>query len=128
MIVLDASILIAFLNATDAHHSSAKDILSRSYEEDLGANSMTLAEVLVGPIRAGKSDEAQSAIEDLAIEELPFPVNTATKLASLRASSGLKMPDCCVVLAAEESRASVATFDDQLARVARERGLTVHTR
>ncbi len=50
------------------------------------------------------------------IEELPFPADTAVRLAQLRASTGLRMPDCCVLLAAEDAGASVASFDDRLAQ------------
>jgi len=35
------------------------------------------------------------------------------------------MPDCCVLLAAEESGAMVATFDLHLAGVNRERGISL---
>jgi predicted nucleic acid-binding protein len=49
---------------------------------------------------------------------LPFPAEAALRLASLRATVGLRMPDCCVLLVAQESRASVASFDQQLRRAA----------
>jgi predicted nucleic acid-binding protein len=47
-------------------------------------------------------------------------------LAGLGAATGLKLPDCCVLLAAEQVDGAVATFDDRLAAVARERGVVVH--
>ena len=44
---------------------------------------------------------------------MPAPVRPA----ALRAESGLKMPHCCVLLAAQGSAAeTVLTFDDALAR------------
>ncbi|CAN5415731.1 hypothetical protein BH23ACT6_BH23ACT6_16640 [soil metagenome] len=128
MIVLDASVLIAFLDSRDAHHRTAAEIFGTALDERLGANSLTLAEVLVGPIQGGKADAARRALDDLEVQELPFPVDTALKLANVRASTDLKMPDCCVLLAAEESQASIASFDERLAQAARERNLTVHSR
>lgn len=38
---------------------------------------------------------------------------------------GLKLPDCCVLFAAEQVAGSVATFEDRLAGAARARGLEV---
>jgi predicted nucleic acid-binding protein len=46
-------------------------------------------------------------------------------LAELRVRTGLKLPDCCVLDVALQHRAAVATFDDRLARVARDLGLDV---
>ena len=39
-----------------------------------------------------------------------------------RAHTGPRMPDCCVLLAAEASGADLAPFDERLARVAAARG------
>jgi predicted nucleic acid-binding protein len=46
-------------------------------------------------------------------------------LAALRAGTGLKLPDCCVLQAAEQAHAGIATFDDRLAAAARELGVDV---
>jgi hypothetical protein len=40
----------------------------------------------------------------------------------------LKMPDCCVLLAAEDHHATVASFDDRLTQAAKLRGLDVLVR
>ena len=40
------------------------------------------------------------------------------KLARLRTATGLKMPDCCVLLAAESTNARLATFDNRLRKAA----------
>lgn len=47
------------------------------------------------------------------------------RLAVLRAGTRLRMPDWCVLLAAEQMHGGVATFDDGLGGAARERGLVV---
>ena len=125
MIVLDASVLIAYLDSEDRHHVAAEALLAEAVNDDLGANSLTLAEVLVVPAQGGRLDLAQTVLHDLEVAELPFPADTAVKLAQLRADTGLKMPDCCVLLAAEDSRARVACFDDRLALVAEDRDLEV---
>ena len=128
MIVLDASVLIAYLDNNDRHHDAAEALLERAIDDDLGANPLTLAEVLVVPARDGRLDPVRSVLRDLEVQELPFPADTAVRLAQLRASTGLKMPDCCVLLAAEDEAARVACFDDRLARAAESRQLQVFAR
>ena len=125
MIVLDASVLIAFLDTRDAHHAAAEELLTRAVDDELAASSLTLAEVLVGPVRDGRLGDVEIVLRDLEIRELPFPSDTAMRLAGLRVSTGLKLPDCCVLLAAEAASGSVATFDERLSRAAEDRGLSV---
>ncbi|MHB8293866.1 MAG: type II toxin-antitoxin system VapC family toxin [Acidimicrobiales bacterium] len=125
MIVLDASVLIAYLDGEDGHHEAATVLLASTIDDDLAANPLTLAEVLVVPVRDGRLDEVEAALHDLEVNELPFPADTAVRLAHLRASTGLKLPDCCVLLAAEHVGAGVASFDDRLVQTARDRHLPV---
>jgi predicted nucleic acid-binding protein len=125
VIVLDASVLIAYLDGDDNHHAAAERLFTATIDEDLGANPVTLAEVLVIPARDGRLEATQTALRDLDVSELPFPAETAVRLAKLRVSTGLKMPDCCVLLAAEDSGATVASFDERLARTAEARKLPI---
>lgn len=123
MIVLDASVLIAYLEGEDRHHEAAEALLAREIDDDFGANPLTLAEVFVVPARDDRLDEVRLTLRELEVEELPFPGDTAVKLALLRSETGLKMPDCCVLLAAEHIGARLASFDDGLRKVAVKRGL-----
>jgi predicted nucleic acid-binding protein len=123
VIVLDASVLIAYLDGNDEHHAEAERLLAQEVDEDFGANSLTLAEVLVAPARDDRLDRARTALRDLEVDELPFPVDAALKHAQLRVETGLKMPDRCVLLAAEPLHARVATFDNRLRNAATRRKL-----
>lgn len=59
----------------------------------------------------------------LPVADLPLPDDAAARLATLRARTNLKLPDCCVLLAAQEAGAdAVFTFDAQLASAARAAG------
>jgi predicted nucleic acid-binding protein len=52
-------------------------------------------------------------------------VNLGADLATLRAETGLKLRDCCVLLAARDSSASdVLTSDERLAKAAAGRGVS----
>lgn len=104
MIALDASVLIAHLNPVDTHHDAATRILLAASTESPLVHTITLVEVLVGGVRIGRGAQMH---------------------ADLRATSGLKLPDCCVLDTAISNDASLATFDDALAMVARQRGVAV---
>jgi predicted nucleic acid-binding protein len=119
VIVVDASVLIAHLDERDALHEQAVERLLASAAEALGASTLTLAEVFVGPARRGRLDDARAAVAALGIQEIPLASGAAGDLATLRAETGLKLPDCCVLLAARDAGASnVLTFDDRLAKMA----------
>ncbi|MGH8969719.1 MAG: type II toxin-antitoxin system VapC family toxin [Actinomycetes bacterium] len=128
MIVLDASVLIAHLDAKDAHHSRASALLNDLADVPMAASPISLAEVLVGPARAGQLDRATVALRQLDVTSVGFDQDSPVRLAELRAGTRLTMPDCCVLLAAEQTQGSLATFDDHLASTARERGFRLRDR
>jgi predicted nucleic acid-binding protein len=123
VIVLDASVLIAYLDAEDAQHRRAESLLAREIDDEFVANPLTLAEVLVGPCRTGRLEAARLALRELEVAERPFPTDTSVRLAQLCADTGLRMPDCCVLLAAQDTSARVAAFDERLLRGAEDLGL-----
>jgi predicted nucleic acid-binding protein len=125
MIVLDASILIAHLDASDSHHDRAEVLLANSGNEDLITSVVTLAEVLVGPSRSGIVDRALIALEQLGVTAVAIEPTGALRLALLRTETGLKLPDCCLLLTAEQTDAALASFDLRLAAAARDRGVRV---
>lgn len=122
MIVLDASVLIAHLETSDAHHVRATELLDENAAEPLGASPLTLAEVLVQPARVHRMAQAVAALHQLQVVALPFAESSHERLAVLRAETGLRLPDCCVILAAELAGADIATFDTRLAAAASDLG------
>lgn len=123
MIVLDANVLIAHLDGSDRHHERARDLLKANSTEPLGASRITLAEALVAPARAERLEEAEAALQLLGVEELPLSEGAPGRLATMRAEVGLKMPDCCVLLAAQDHGGFVASFDSRLLDAAQKLGL-----
>jgi predicted nucleic acid-binding protein len=80
---------------------------------------ITRAEVLVGPARADRLDVAVTALASLGVEDIALGSDAPSRLAAFRARTSFKLPDCCVLLAAEDAGATqIATFDDRLAREA----------
>lgn len=125
MIVLDANVLIAHFDPADKRHERAGRLLLSATGDSLGASAITLAEVLVGPARVGALDRARNALLQLQIIGVPVDDTASVRLAQIRAETNLKLPDCCVLLAAEQAGATLATFDERLASTARSRGLLV---
>jgi predicted nucleic acid-binding protein len=123
VIVLDASVLIGHLDGADAHHLRARRLLEASGSAPLGASTVSLAETLVAPARTGQLARAREALERLGIVELGFEGSAAAQLAQLRAKTGRKLPDCCVLLAAQQRRGAIASFDADLVRAAQALGL-----
>jgi toxin FitB len=109
VIVLDASVLIAHLDERDTHHERATRLLVDTGAEPLGASTITLAETLVPPTRAGRLEDVVAALGWLGVTELPLGDCAPARLARLRAEIGSKLPDCCVLLAAQEHRGTVAS-------------------
>lgn len=122
MIVLDASVLIAYLDGGDAHHTAALSLLETSVDDEIAASVLTLAEVLVAPSPDDRVAATRSALAEIGLVEIPFPVDAAARLARLRWGTGLRLPDCCVLLAAQGTQAAVASFDERLLQAAHDLG------
>ena len=83
---------------------------------------MTLSEVLVGPIRAGRAEVVEQMLARLSIETGAVDAGLARRAAAVRARTGLRLPDAYVLATAidaerqgrEEVR--IETFDRSLAR------------
>jgi predicted nucleic acid-binding protein len=115
VIVVDAGVLIAHFDEHDRADRVLLDVAGRP----LRASPVTLAEVLVGPVRQGRLEAATAALNSLAVREVAFGRDAPARLARLRAETDLKLPDCCVVLAAQDAEAdAIIAFDDKLWRAA----------
>jgi predicted nucleic acid-binding protein len=59
----------------------------------------------------------------LGVQEIPVPADAAVRLAQRRARTNLRLPDCCVLLAAQDARATaILTFDARLDHAAADLG------
>lgn len=126
MIVLDASVLIAHLDPADAHHQAATETLLARSNGPLLVHTLTLAEVLVGGVRVGRGAAMHHDLMAAGIAAAEHDDGEALRLAELRATSRLKLPDCCVLDVALRHNAALASFDDALAAAATRYGVTVH--
>ena len=124
MIVVDASVLIAHLEPTDPHHERATRLLLAHQADEFAASVISLAEIYVGAARANRMADIERAIARLRVTAVSLPATAARRLAEIWATTNLKLPDCCVIHAAEQHHATVATFDSALADQARRLNLS----
>lgn len=122
---LDASAIIAHLDGRDAHHGAAGDVLDRAIDDRLVAHALTVAECLVAAVRAGRGVDMLDAIRGMGAEEVGLDDGTPLRLAELRVATGLRMPDCCALDAAQVHGATLITFDGRLAAAGRRLALSV---
>lgn len=127
MIAVDASVLTAHLNSNDPHHQAATGILLAGRPGEMLVHMITMAEVLVGGVRIGQGASMRDDLRAVGIAVAPHDDEEPLRLAELRAASGLKLPDCCVLDVAIRHHASLATFDNALAAEAARRGVPVQT-
>ena len=117
--------VIALWSSHDPHHQRARELLSGLVRQPIWMHAVTVAEVLVGPARLGRADDAVDALSTLGVRTVPLREGDPVTLARERARTGLRLPDCCVLLAARQSQASLATFDAALGLAAVARGILV---
>lgn len=125
MIVLDASVLIGHLSSADAHHEAATALVLATPAGSMLLHPLTLAEVLVGAARVGRAVQLRDDLRAAGMSTVVPDADEPLRLAELQVSTGLKLPDCCVLSAALHHRAGLGTFDVALGEAARRRGLAV---
>lgn len=122
--VLDAGVLIGFLETADSHNAAATSALRRLIKRGarLVVSSATYSEVLVEPMRRGPAwvQRAEAGLRHLpGFELVDVDVDIARRAAYRRAeTAGLRLPDALVVSTADLQKAeAVLTTDQRLARI-----------
>lgn len=118
--------MIAVLDPLDAHFEAARQLFLENTSERLGAHRLTVAESLVLATRATHGPAAASTLAALGVGYFDEP-DDPLALAELRATTGLRMPDCCVLYVALREKGRLATFDARLAAAAARSGVVVVT-
>ncbi len=120
VVVFDASVVIAHLDATDSLHEAASAALD---EHDSGRYLPTsaYAEVLVGPAAGGAFERVRQDVRDLGFELVAIDATVAEIAAGIRASRpAVRLPDALVLACGEVLDAdAVLTADRRWARFPR---------
>ena len=118
LIVVDAGVLIGFLDSNDAHHEAADEVLHEAIErtDRLVLPASAYADILVGPARRGATavTTAREMTERVPIEVLPLDAAIAEAAARLRAAhKSLKLPDALVIATADVVEADQLVTTDR---------------
>ena len=123
LVVLDSSVVIAFLDPDDALHESAVPALTDHRHDELVIPASVYAEILVGPFRRGSEAvaEVEAFLGDLDVRVEAITGAIARAAARHRSGSrSLRLPDALVIATADEIDAEkVLTGDASLAGISR---------
>lgn len=122
VVVLDASVVIAFLDASDAHHAAAVAAVGRVRGSELILPGSAYAEVLVDPWRRGPEAVAvvKRFLTEAAIRIEPLTAEVAERAARLRSGHrALRLPDALVLATADVLDAIALSCDRSWPRVSR---------
>lgn len=113
LVVADASVIIALLDADDALHEASRDALRQLADADLRLPATAYSECLVRPARAGLLDVAIRNMKLIGLSLEPVTAAMAERAAVLRAQhSSLRLPDALVIATADVLQAdSLITAD-----------------
>lgn len=120
-VALDADVLIAFLDAADAQHGKAIELL----RPRLAAGARFLiaasvyAEILVRPLQYGSEDSVDAFIAAIGATIVPVDRDVARRAAQLRGTHrALRLPDAISLATALVNGAQLLTLDRRLSRIA----------
>src|SRR4051812_44192636 len=80
------------------------------------------AEVLIGPVKAGRADDVDAMFARLTIETRPVDMALAQRAATVQAQTGLKLPDAFALATAVQAErqgaedVTLVTFDERVAK------------
>lgn len=118
-LLIDSSVVLAYLAGGEASSSRAEELFDAFVATGRNPASMsmiTVAEILVRPFRSGSSmvATAEAFLQHFAAVRLvPVSYEVARQAASLRASTGLPMPDALIVSSAIVTGADLIVTNDR---------------
>lgn len=123
-LILDANVLIALLDRSDAHYEKAVEDVDAADQADreLIVPASAYSEVLVAFARVGRLADARTAIAAMGIVVAALSTDIAEYAAELRATHAtLRLGDAVVLATAGLLSGELLTYDQRLKRFARER-------
>lgn len=115
LIVLDASVVVAFLDPVDLHHGGAVSALEEHVEDEIVLPTSAYAEALVHAAREGELDTVKEKVKALLTRVEPIDEPIAEEAARLRAwHPALRLPDALALACGEALGAdAILTADER---------------
>jgi predicted nucleic acid-binding protein len=121
-VVLDADVLIGFLDPADAQHERAVDVMRPllTDEHEIHISASVYAEILIRPLHRGADAQVDAFLDVAEVQVVSLDRQLARRAAELRARHpSLRLPDALSLATARSLNAELATFDRRLQRFAR---------
>jgi predicted nucleic acid-binding protein len=114
LILLDASVVAAHLDAADPAHAAATAALREHVGDDCRIPASAYAELLVDAARAGRLEEARRTVGRLGLTVTPIDGPIAEQAALWRGRSpALRLPEALVIATAEHLAADAVLTTDR---------------
>jgi predicted nucleic acid-binding protein len=120
-VALDADVLIAFLDASDAQHEAAVEALRPRLAtgQQILIPASVFAEILVRPIQCGSDHAIDAFLDAISATIVPVDRVIARRAALLRGSHrALRLPDAISLATALVVDAEYVTLDRRLSKIA----------
>ncbi len=122
VVVFDSDVLIGFLKVDDVHHEQAVEQVRTSLVPGVRRLlcAVNYAEILIGPLRAGREERVKQMLLHFTIETVDVDSALAERAATVRARTGLKLPDAFALATALHTEhrgltdVSLASFDKKV--------------
>jgi predicted nucleic acid-binding protein len=125
--LIDADVLIGALDSRDAHHASARTLLTEFHQRQdaITISAVSLTEVLIAPAAdPTRLARAREAIAALGVEIQGPNEAIAIEAARLRQRYPVSLPDAYCLATAKHTKSCVVSFDQKILKAARSEGLT----
>jgi predicted nucleic acid-binding protein len=120
-VALDADVVIAFLDPSDAQHQQAVELLGTHLAngDDVLIAATVYTEVIVRPLQLGTDDKVDEFLTAIRAHLVDVDRALARRAAELRARhGGLRLPDALSLATALASSVDLITLDRRLQRIA----------
>lgn len=113
-LVFDANVVIALFDRNNYHHDKALRCYLESSSSDIYLSAITHAEILTHPASSGELKFFVKNIKSAGFNIVDLTDDLSVEVAKVRSSTGLKMPDSCVLALAKSLNADLVTFDQAI--------------
>ena len=120
-VALDADVVIGFLDASDAQHDKAVELLGARLAtgDDVLIAATVYAEVIVRPLQHGTDDKVDEFLAAIDADIVDIDRALARDAAQLRSKhAALRLPDAIALATALAADAQLLTLDRNLQRIA----------
>ena len=115
-ILLDSTVVIAALSASDVHFRKAQELFATITRSQCAISTVSIGEVLIRPSVAGEESVNQflKGLERLVSEVIPFQQNHSLLAAQIRAKHKISFVDAMIIATSILNNRLLVSFDRKM--------------